>query len=271
MLNKIVRASLIIGTLLAVSAGYSIAHDFWTQPSRFTMASGQPVNVRLFVGHGDDLHELPHMSDHAYRFEAHGPDGVSAVKGRARRVPAGQVRLAQQGIYTLLYQSNHSYVELEPGKFEAYLREEGLTGIIAERKRRGETSKKGKESYARYTKALVRVDGATDGYDRKLDLPLELTALDNPFTRRKGQTIRFVLERYGKPLPGMTVELISLDNLDRKRTATTDAKGRVSFQVPGPGAWMAATTWMRRVPANANIKGDWESFWATTSFEVAGK
>ncbi|MEM9493612.1 MAG: DUF4198 domain-containing protein, partial [Myxococcota bacterium] len=240
--------------LLIGSASYSFAHDFWTQPSHFTVTAGQPLNVRLYVGHGDDRDEVPRMARHLERFEVHGPDGVTQVAGRLNRAPAGRVRLNEPAIYTVLYQSKHMYTELAAKKFEAYLREEGLSDVIAERERRGETRRSGKESYARYNKALVRVDGGSAGYDRKLGLPLEITPLADPFTRRPGQTLAFDVEFDGQPLSGITVELVSLTKLDQKYRATTDPRGRVQFQIPHRGAWMVTATHMRRADPDSEIK-----------------
>lgn len=262
-------AALVIAVLLALGAGKSLAHDFWIQPSAFIAPGNAEIAARLLIGHGDEINEFPYLSHFIVRFEIHGPDGVEKVKSRNASRPAVKTRLGRAGIYTVAYQSRHSYVELEAERFVPYLREEGLTEIIAERERRGEAEKSGQESFARYCKALIRVGKSKKGFDRKLGLPFELTAIDNPFTAGRKSTLRFVLEYQGKPMSGAHVELISLDDLDDKLVGRTDKRGRVSFKIPHAGRWMVASTHMRRAPSS--VKGDWESFWATLTFEVPGK
>ena len=255
--------------LIALGAGTSLAHDFWIQPSAFIAEDEARVDARLFVGHGDEINEFPYLSHFIVRLEIHGPDGVAKVKSRNASRPAVRTQLGRAGIYTVVYQSHHSYVELEPERFERYLLEEGLTGIIEERKRRGEEQKPGQESFARYCKALIRVGKGKKDFDRKLGLPLELTAIDNPFAARARGKLRFVLEYRGKAMANAHVELISLDDLDDKVSGSTDKRGQVSFKVPHAGRWMVTSTHMRRAPSS--VKGDWESFWANLTFEVPGK
>ena len=51
--------------------------------------------------------------------------------------------------------------------------------------------------------------------------------------------------------------------------AKTDAKGQVRFVIPRTGRWMVAATHMLR--AKKPISGDWQSFWASLTFEASGK
>lgn len=245
------------------------AHDYWIQPADFTIATGQKVPLRLFVGTKGDITEHPYNKRFTIRFEAFGPEGKRVVAGANHYRPAGSLLSTKEGIYTVVFQSNHSFIELDAAKFKSYLITEGLDAIVRERQKSGESNKPGKESYARYCKALVRAGTGNDGFDRVVGLPLELTAKSNPFVSRAGGKLAFVLTENGKPLVKAQVELMSLADASIKTKAFTDKRGRVTFKIPAAGKWMVAATTMRRAPAG--IKGDWESSWATLSFEVPAK
>src|SRR5207249_7443329 len=59
-------------------------------------------------------------------------------------------------------------IELEPEKFESYLKDEGLERVVKIRSDRKETLKPGREVFSRCAKTLLKVGaGAADGQDRK--------------------------------------------------------------------------------------------------------
>jgi len=163
-----VRALATIAALGALAAP-AAAHDFFIQPVVHAIAPRTALEVRLRVGYAMEITEFARSTAHLKRFEAHDASGLSYVTGEAGAMPAGHVGLFAEGTTTLVYQSNHSYIELEAAAFEAYLAEEGL--IIAERATRGETTMVGRESYARYTKSLVLVGAGAAGFDRVIGLP----------------------------------------------------------------------------------------------------
>lgn len=252
--------------LSLAGAGAALGHDYWIQPGEYIVAPGARVAVHLFVGHGDELTEHQRRDHRTIRFELFGPDGKQAVPGRDNGKPAGVATLARPGVYTVVYQSNHSFIELPADRFVKYLAEEHLIAVEAERTLRGESAAPGRESYARYCKALIKAGAASDGWDRRVGLPVEIVALEDPFAARPEDELSFAVEVDGKPLASQYVELVSIDDLHRNVPGKTDKRGKVTFKVPAAGRWMVATTYMRRAPRD--VKGDWESFWATLSFAV---
>lgn len=261
---RLLLGTLAATALLATTAVSSEAHYFWVQPQQYTVGSGAQATVQLFVGHGTDLKEYPHVTPAFKRFVAIGPKRTAKVVGKLGATPAGKVTLDHVGVHTVVYDSHHSFVRLDAPKFEKYLHEKGLAHVLAERARRGESKREGRESYARCAKALIQVGKARRGFDRRVKLPLELTPLDNPF--RAKRKVRFVLEFRGQPLSNSLVELVPLHASDKSAVASarTDAKGQVRFRIPKSGQWMVSSVHMRR--AKKPISGDWESFWANTTF-----
>ncbi|MBT8492433.1 MAG: DUF4198 domain-containing protein, partial [Deltaproteobacteria bacterium] len=178
-----------------------------------------------------------------------------------RQRAAGRVAATDAGVHTLVFQSRHSYIELPAKKFEHYLVEEGLEHIVRLRRRMGKTGRPGRESYFRNCKSLLRVGSSTQGFDRRVGLPFEITALTNPF---RGGMVELVVERHGRPAAGVKVDLIALDGLRVAAEAVSDQRGRIRVRIPR-GSWMLAATDMRRAPRG--VRGDWESAWTSLTFE----
>jgi hypothetical protein len=51
-----------------------------------------------------------------------------------------------------------------------------------------------------------------------------------------------------------------------KLTARSDKEGRVTFRLPRSGMWLVKAVHM--IPAPPDTKADWESFWASLTFEL---
>src|SRR5436853_237106 len=81
------------------------------------------------------------------RFVAAGPSGDSPVPGVPDTEPAGFEAFAVPGLYTIVYDSGRSPLELDAAKFEEYLRDEGLERISALRARQGKSAAGAKEVF----------------------------------------------------------------------------------------------------------------------------
>jgi uncharacterized GH25 family protein len=159
-------------------------------------------------------------------------------------------------------------ITLEAKKFNAYLTEEGLTPVLAERQRLGEADKPGRERYSRSLKALVQVGGrGDDTWKRSTGQRLELLPLADPFAVRPGGALGVRMLFDGKPLPG--VKVFAHRRAGDKVTtqsAVTSGAGEVTFKLDGAGTWLVRLVHMRR--ARGDREADWESFWGALSFAV---
>lgn len=262
----------------------ALAHDLWIQPSTFVVPEGASVQVALRVGHEDDVRQLALPTDRVVRFEVFspgvpGPRPLASLSGQhngqtSEQAAAGSTRLSRPGVHTLVYQSRPKYIELDSKSFAGYLEHEGLDAVLAERVSRDEVSKVGKERYGRYCKALVRVGSGSNGFDRKVGLPMEIVAVTDPFVQDPKGTLRFKLLFRSAPLPDARVDLLRLDDLRQGTARRSDESGEVVFPAPDDGAWMVAVTHMIRAETVESLEtarsaepADWESFWATLSFD----
>jgi len=257
---------LAIATLVFSAAPLS-AHDMWIEPTTFSPATGNIVGVRLRVGQdllGDPLGYDPALVD---QFVFEDAAGRQPVVGRAGADPAGLLRVAAPGLLVIGYRSNPSAVELTPEKFNQYLKEEGLDAVAALRATRHETGVKARELFSRCAKSLVRSGPASSAQgDRALGFTLELVAERNPYAIAPGQDLPIRLTYENRPLAGALVVAINRLNPTEKVTARTDHDGRVHFTLRQSGLWLVKAVHMVAAPAGANA--DWQSYWASLTFEL---
>ncbi len=243
------------------------AHDFWIEPSAFRPAPGEKVAIRLRFG--DHAPGEPVMRDprRIERFDAVGPDGGAVpVPGVDGADPAGWLLPGKPGHTWIAYDNTPMPLELEGPKFEQYLKEEGLERISTLRAERGQTAARSREIYSRCAKALLAVQGgAAAGHDRVLGLRLELVTEGDPYALKGGGELPVRLLYEGAPLEGALVVAVGSGE---KLSARSDAAGRVTLRLGRPGSWMIKAVHM--VPAPAESGADWESLWASLTFEIPG-
>lgn len=252
MRRGLVRSTLVFAVLLASSAS---AHDFWIEPSTFRPAAGDRVTAGLRVGQklqGEAVPRIPPLVD---RFVL---DNAPMI-GFSGSNPAGIAAVARPGFQWIGYQSNAFPMTLDAPKFEQYLRDEGLDGVIKVQSQRPQS-----ERFYRCAKALLDADGAKSGtFDAPLGFTLELVPRKLPHA---GDTLPLTLLFHGKPAANVLVVAMSKTDPDNAVRARTDARGRVTLRIAHGGFWLIKAVHMRSAPADSGV--DWESWWASLTFEL---
>jgi uncharacterized GH25 family protein len=260
------RRLLVITIALAASASLS-AHDFWIEPTGFATDLGRVVGVKLRVGddfHGDPVPRSDQMIDAFVVVDA---NGRRQVVGRDGADPAGLLRVTAPGLMVIGYHSRPSPVTLPAAKFAQYLKEEGLETVLAARERSGASARDGREIFSRSAKSLVRSGAMAPGSgDRALGFPIELVAERNPYELRTGESLPLRLTFRGAPLAGTLVVAYNQRSPYHKLSVRSDRDGRASFKIDEAGPWLVKAVHM--VPAPGGANADWESFWASLTFEM---
>lgn len=253
--------------VFSATTGKAAAHDFWIEPGTFRPAVGSQLAVSLRVGqdfHGDPV---PRNAKLITRFSLISGSSETPIGGFDGVDPAGIARVTEPGLLWIAYRSGRTAVTLEADKFEKYLTEEGLERIIGMRRERGEGDKPGREVFSRSVKALVIAgDGGAQGFDRVLGLTLELVLLKDPGKRSPKQPLPVELLYEGKPLEGSLVTAMEQTHPEQKIRVRTDRKGQALLPLGQTGVFLIKAVQM--VPAPADADADWESIWASLTFEI---
>jgi uncharacterized GH25 family protein len=248
--------------LLFGAVSIATAHEFWVEPSTFSLATGARLDVRLCVGDGSESWPLPRNERRIERFETIGKSGKLPLLGIDGADPAGIARLQMPGGYIVAFESKHTLANMPAAEFSAYLEEKGLEQILKQREQRGETQRGARDAYSRHAKALIRVgESQEELVDRAIGLRLELIAEPE----RRGGERSFRLRHEGKPLANALVTATLLGAAASDLHARTDKHGRATFNLQAAGAWRIAAVHM--IKARDATSADWESLWASLTFE----
>jgi hypothetical protein len=234
------------------------------------------------------------------RFELLDADGARPVLGRDGADPAGLLRVRRGGPQWLVFANAPKLIELEAGKFESYLVEQDLGAIRARRAERSESGRPAREIFSRCAKSLLRAGKASDAAADALvlapvGLRLELLPLVDPGTLAPGpEGVDFALRLQfeGAPLAGVRVKATLLPDpppIGAKAppaapaapvalpfgqpaatglAARSDAEGRVTLRLPRGGPWLVCAEHMLVAQGEGAKDHDYESLWASLSFEV---
>lgn len=268
-------AAAALALVVALAPHAAAGHDLWLEPARFEPAPGELVAVGLRVGEPFPGEPVARDPRRIVRFAALGPGGESPLAGRDGADPAAWLRPEAPGRYTLVYRSSPVPITLDAERFEAYLADEGLDGVLAARAARGDSAEPGREQFSRCAKALLRVGGDAayragvarpdgGGFERPLGLRLELLAEADPYALAGGGELPVRLLFESEPLAGALIEAYGPDG--RHRAARSDADGRVAFDLDVPGRWLVTAIHMVAAPEGSGA--DWESVWASLAFAL---
>jgi uncharacterized GH25 family protein len=270
MTTKTHRRAFLLGAVLSsVVAGVAIAHDFWIQPSSYWVAPQSVVPVSLQVGHGPNRQRWDADADRVTGFYSVGAFGRF---DRMAELRAGDMsrdhplRFTTPGAQILVLTTSNAQSELPGLRFDAYLKDEGLTPAIDARANAKANDKPGRELYSRRAKALVQVGPAPTMpqalVTRPVGLTLEIVPEVDPYVVGASESVPVRVIYQGKPLTGALVKLNNLDFDGRPvQQVMTDAAGRAVFKVPRFGAWQLNVIWTKAL--NGNAKGDFETVFSS--------
>jgi len=266
--NRYAAALLMAFTVIIPSSAR--AHEYWLEPDRFFLRVNENSPVSLFLGQGLRVEESrPFQPAKTTSFQLLSASGNFDLSGSVKEgdAPLFSFSADRQGNYLLSMERNLTYITLSAEKFEEYLREDGMEYVIAERERLGETGKPGKERYTRYIKSLIQVGDRRDRtYARKVGHKLEIVPVENPYSKRIGDTLPMVILFNGRPLAGRTVFVDNRDGVQHmSQSLSSDENGRIDIKLDKKGVWLVRLVFMQRCEKYCE-GADWESFWSAFSF-----
>ena len=264
-MKKLVSILLVVGV-----SSLALAHEFWLQPKKFRYAVGEEVKIDFLVGEnftGEPWDLTKHKVEQLQVVSAYGKKDLKATV-KPTKGDNLTYKLANEGTHLFSMTSNVADITLSGKDFNAYLEEDGMDDILAQRKKDNVLEKPSHENYTRYAKLLVQSGNNTDGdvFQRKVGLKVEIIPLSNPYKLKSGDYLDCEILFEGKPVPHQMVKIWSfVGNRAFLQDAYTESDGRVKFPISNTGPWMVSFVKMVK-SGKANV--DYESMWASLVFGV---
>lgn len=120
---------------LAAIATPVVAHEMWIAPSAYKIASGGPVALSLLVGDAADVKPWKFAWEKLVSLRDYAPTEMHDLQPNVT-VPTtedaafAQLSLAGPGTHLIALESYQQPISLKAEKFNAYIKEDGLTGAI---------------------------------------------------------------------------------------------------------------------------------------------
>jgi hypothetical protein len=265
----LIAAITLAGLLMSIGRPVvAVAHDFWVEPARFRPVHF-PLPVRLMIGDGFPGAAFPRDPTHIREFVIASGASVRSVPGRTGIDPAGYVPDAQPGLHVVAYRSAPRTITLSGEKFDSYVQDEGLDGVVKLRAAAHAPRAPVTEIFSRHARALLLVgDPDAGAADRPLGFTLELVAERNPYALGPGGELPVRLLYHGRPLGDAWVTARQAGSHGETYRLRTDREGRATFRLSHPGMWIIRSLHM--IKASPGLEADWESLWASLTFELPG-
>lgn len=248
-----------------------LAHDLYFLPSAFRIKAGEKIKVAFHNGDAFPESEAKAPIARLRDMQALSKTGATSITGikESGNEVVGEAAFPGGGDILLTARTIPNFIQLEPAKFEAYLKEEGLDHVLRWRAEHGAANQPGKERYSKYVKSLL-LSGEPSGYfNHVVGFPIEIVPEANPSLMKANATLPVQVLCGGKPIEGIAVESAFIATIGGKAVVKvigkTDKNGRVSVPITGLGRWRIHALLMERCAEPA--VADWESFWATLTFE----
>ncbi|WP_035920084.1 DUF4198 domain-containing protein [Leisingera aquimarina] len=262
---SILCAGLISGTAPLLS------HEFWIEPEKYQVNSGDPVVARLRNGQEFKGAEQPYLDHRIARFEVIQSGSAAPYVGRMGDMPAFSDDETDDGLAVIIHQTQPQTLTYDTWEgFQAFIDHKGFAGIPGQHTARGLPDAGFAEQYTRYAKALASI-GSGAGSDRATGLETEFVALANPYTDDLATGLPVQVLYQGKPRPEAQVEIFAKapDGSVTISTQLTDVRGETIISLAPGHSYLLDAVVLRPAPKGKNYV--WESHWAALTFAVPEK
>lgn len=273
LIRRVARCprTLLVLAALSVAASSLASHDLFLKLNRYILPPNTAVRVPVLNGTFTKSESVV-ARDRVAGLTLVGPGGSLPLDTLAltARGDTSFIRLETraQGTYVLGLSVKPRDVDYAGAQFDEYLKAEGYEDVLAERIRSG-NRESGKRRYATHVKAIFQVGGTpSETYSTVLGHAAEIVPLDNPYTLKRGGTLRIRCLIDSKPAAGLGVTAGGHGpggTVLKTARLTTDAEGIA--QVPLIGAGMRYIKFAR-MQLSKEPGLNYESQRATLTFEV---
>ena len=253
------------------------AHEMFLKPKSHAVAPDTDLVVELVNGtfeRSDNTIDRDRMSD------------VSILGGgETRKADPSDWRdddqtsilttaVGDAGTYLVGVSTRPSMITMSASAFADYLKSDGVADTLEAFSASGAEGDV-RERYSKHVRTIVQVGEArSNDFAEALGYPVEIILERNPLDAAVGDRIGFKVLREGDPVPNQLV-YASFDGYhshgddgDHKRAQTTrtDENGRGAFTASKAAVWYLTLIHMQKLESDP--EADYESNWATLTFEV---
>jgi uncharacterized GH25 family protein len=158
-------------------------------------------------------------------------------------------------------------IKLKAKEFNEYLLHDGLSMIYELRKKKGILEKDAVEHYSKYAKTIIQVGNQLDDTATEpLIIPIEIVPRVNPYSLKRGDRLEVTVLFKGRLLCNAELAWTFPGQGEKFAGVTkTDNNGNALIPLVKTGPYVIRLTHMEWVEKKTH---EWESYWASLTFEV---
>ena len=244
------------------------AHEFWLNPGKFIYKRAEKINIRFWMGENFDGENWEGNNERIKSLKIYYGGVSNDLTPVVTEAEGDSIEyfMIDEGTNLIAFNSNNSFINLEPGTFNEYLEEDGLTNAIEYRKKNNEMGCNGREFYQRCAKTLLQVGDVKDKtFSFATDLVVDIIPYSNPYQLTNKELFRAKIFYKRSPLINSLVKVWHrLKDKTVKKEFRTDTNGEIVFPVTLSGKWMISTVKMERLFDNPVC--DWQSYWGSLTW-----
>ena len=251
--------------------GHLKAHEFWIEPKQYTPSDNQ-LEGHLRVGQNFEGMVLMYNENdfETFKILSGSKNKKVDVSGIIGDVPALDMQSKFSDLIIVYHETKDKFVNYKKfQKFKDFVTEKGYPQLIDEHLKAGHPKDFFIESYRRYAKSLIAVDGV-EGKDKKTGLLFEFVLNDNPYDL-ESNIVSANLFYKKRPIADQLVTIFSRKNREDLKIEyfETDKKGYVEFVVEDGREYLMDSVIIYPKKGDPEKKEPiWHSIWASTTFLV---
>ena len=254
---------------------YSIranAHEFWIEPTQYQL-NDDLINAHLRVGQefqGMVLMYNP-QDFKTFKIFSGSKNKKEKIKGILGDVPAINITTNLDNLLIIYHETKDKYVDYKKfQKFEDFVNEKGYQKLINTHFEKGFPESNFIESYRRYAKSLIILNGS-EGKDKKTGLLFEFVLEQNPYKELNSKQMSGTLYYKKKPLKKNLVTIFSKYKNTKLSIVNTitDDKGKFTFDIEPGREYLLDSVVIYPLKADPEKNEPiWHSDWASTTFLI---
>lgn len=257
------------GALLLVPILTLTAHDLWLVPQKFRLDAGE--TQMIFANTGMDFPKslsavTPERVSQFILAVKSGKENLTDLSDKGNSLVT-KYTFKAQGTYVVAAALKPKEIRLSAKEFNEYLLHDGLPRIYELRKKEGILDRDAIEHYSKYPKTIIQVGNQRDPTPTiPLGLPIEIVPKVNPYELRSGDNLEVAVIFQGNPLPNAEIAWSYPGHGEGfAGSKRTDQDGKALIPLAKAGPYVIRLTHMEWVKKQTH---EWESYWASLTFEV---